>query len=60
MNLSEAEKNLLCFLRVQKNPHQLITIRNNAKGEKEHFIVQSESKWVIDAEGIREIIIKSK
>jgi len=57
---TETEKNLLCFLRVQKNPHQLITIRNSREGEVEHYVVQSEQKFIITESGIEQVVIKSK
>lgn len=57
MNLTEAEKNLLMFLRTRK-PYEVVTIRYDKEAKVPYYLVHTENKLVITETGITEIIIK--
>lgn len=57
--ITEAEKNLLCFLRTRK-PFEIVRIRYNKEAKVEYYLVNTEQKLVIDDLGISEVAIKER
>lgn len=59
MIITEAEKNLLMFLRTRK-PYEIVTIRYDKEAKVPYYLVHTENKVVITDMGIEEIVVKSK
>ncbi len=59
MDITEAEKNLLVFLRTRK-PYEVVTVRHDKNAQVPYYLVHTENKLVISDTGIEEIIVKSK
>jgi len=56
MQLTEAEKNMVCFLRSRK-PYEVVTIRFDRNGKPDFFLVNVEQKLIINDLGIEEVVI---
>lgn len=59
MTITEAEKNLLCFLRTRK-PYEVVNIHFDRDGKPDFYLVNVEQKLIITSLGIEEVIIKNK
>jgi hypothetical protein len=59
MQTTEAEKNLISFLRTRK-PYEVVTIRFDREGKPDFYIVNTEQKLVITDCGIKEVSTKPR
>jgi hypothetical protein len=59
MQLTEAEKNMIVFLRTRK-PYEVVKIQFDREGKPDFYLVNIEQKLIITSLGIEEVIIKTK
>lgn len=59
MKITDAEENLLMFLRTRK-PYEIVKIHFDREGKPDFYLVNVEQKLIITSLGIEEVIIKNK
>jgi len=59
MQLTEAEKNLIFFLRT-RHPYEVVKIRHGKDGKADFYFVNTEQKMIINNLGIEECPIKDR